>query len=123
MWPLFPLFKALMQYQQATGDPRIIPALLACCRKVDQVISHEPLYSWAKFRAADFAVILYWLYSQTGESLGSGSGEEDLSPRATTGVRSTRTFPTKRKPKRRRAWKTTGSTRRWRSSTAVFGTG
>ena len=57
-----------MQYQQATGDPRIIPALLACCRKVDQVVSREPLYSWAKFRAADFGVTLYWLYSQTGEA-------------------------------------------------------
>jgi uncharacterized protein len=68
VWPLFPLFKALVQYQQATGDPRIIPALLACCRKIDQVISRDPLYSWAKVRAADFAVILYWLNSQTGES-------------------------------------------------------
>ncbi len=68
VWPLFPLFKALMQYQQATGDPRIIPALVACCRKIDQVIARDPLYSWAKVRAADFAVVLYWLYSQTGES-------------------------------------------------------
>ena len=68
VWPLFPLFKALVQYQQATGDPRIIPALLDCCRKIDQVISHEPLYSWAKVRAADFALPLYWLYAQTGES-------------------------------------------------------
>jgi DUF1680 family protein len=67
VWPLFPLFKALVQYQQATGDPRIIPALLACCRKVEKVISDEPLYSWAKFRAADLAVSLYWLYEQTGE--------------------------------------------------------
>jgi uncharacterized protein len=67
VWPLFPLFKSLMQYQQATGDPRIIPALLACCRKVDQVISNEPLYSWAKLRAADLAVTLYWVYEQTGE--------------------------------------------------------
>ena len=67
VWPLFPLFKALVQYQQATGDPRIIPALLGCCRKIDQVISRDPLYSWAKVRAADFAVTLYWLYSQTGE--------------------------------------------------------
>ncbi len=68
VWPLFPLFKALMQYEQATGDPRIIPALLACCRKIDQVISRDPLYSWAKVRAADFAVVLYWLYSRTGEA-------------------------------------------------------
>ncbi len=67
VWPLFPLFKAFMQYQQATGDPRIIPSLLACCRKIDQVISHEPMYSWAKVRVADLAVVLYWLHEQTGD--------------------------------------------------------
>ena len=33
VWPLFPLFKALIQYQEATGDPRVIPALLKCARR------------------------------------------------------------------------------------------
>ncbi len=66
-WPLFPLFKAFTQYQEATGDPRIIPALLRCARKIDQVTGQTPLYSWAKLRAADFAVSLYWLHARTGE--------------------------------------------------------
>ncbi len=68
VWPLFPLFKALIQYQEATGDARIIPALIKCARKIDEVISKEPLYSWAKFRAADLAVSLYWLHAKTGEN-------------------------------------------------------
>ncbi len=67
VWPLFPLFKALTQYQEATGDPRIVPALIKCCHKIDQVTREEPLYSWAKFRAADLAVTLYWLHDRTGE--------------------------------------------------------
>jgi DUF1680 family protein len=67
VWPLFPLFKALTQYQEASGDPRVIPALLKCCRKIDQVISREPLYSWAKVRAADLVITLYWLYDRTKE--------------------------------------------------------
>jgi DUF1680 family protein len=67
VWPLFPLFKALTQYQEATGDPRVIPALLKCCRKIAEVISKEPMYSWAKFRAADLAVTLYWLHDRTHE--------------------------------------------------------
>jgi DUF1680 family protein len=67
VWPLFPLFKALTQYHEVTGDPRIIPALLKCCRKIDQVTAREPLYSWARFRAADLAVTLYWLYDRTKE--------------------------------------------------------
>jgi hypothetical protein len=66
VWPLFPLFKALTQYQEATGDPRIIPAMLRCARKVDEVISKEPLYEWAKYRAADLVVSLYWLDARTG---------------------------------------------------------
>jgi len=67
VWPLFPLFKALTQYQEATGDPRVVPALLKACRKIDQVIAREPMYSWARFRAADFAVTLFWLYDRTKE--------------------------------------------------------
>jgi hypothetical protein len=67
VWPLFPLFKALEQYQEATGDPRVVPALVKCCRKIDQVISREPVYSWAKVRVADLAVPLYWLYDRTHE--------------------------------------------------------
>jgi hypothetical protein len=66
-WPLFPLFKAFTQYQEATGDPRIVPALMKCARKIGQVVDRTPLYSWAKMRAADFAVSLYWLHARTGE--------------------------------------------------------
>ena len=43
-----PASRPSTQYQEATGDPRVIPALLKCCRKIDQVIDREPLYSWAQ---------------------------------------------------------------------------
>jgi DUF1680 family protein len=64
-WPLFPLFKALIQYQEATGDPRIVPAIKRCCQKIDQVTDRTPLYSWAKMRSADFAVVMVWMYFKT----------------------------------------------------------
>jgi DUF1680 family protein len=67
VWPLFPLLKALTQYQEATGDPRVVLAMLKCCSKIDEVISKEPMYSWARFRAADLAVSLYWLHDRTHE--------------------------------------------------------
>ncbi len=67
VWPLFPLLKALTQYHEATGVPRVIPAMLRCCRKIDAVIAREPMYSWARFRAADLAVPVYWLYDRTRE--------------------------------------------------------
>jgi DUF1680 family protein len=66
-WPLFPLFKALTQYQEATGDPRVVAALSRCARKIDRVIDQTPLHSWAKMRAADFAITLVWLHERTGE--------------------------------------------------------
>jgi len=66
-WPLFPMFKALLQYEEATGDPRIIPALTRCARKIGEVINQTPLYSWGKMRAADFAVALYALHDRAPE--------------------------------------------------------
>ena len=68
VWPLFVLFKALTQYQEATGDPRVIPALLRCSKKIDEVVTKEPLYEWAKFRGADLVVGLRWLHARTGEA-------------------------------------------------------
>jgi uncharacterized protein len=65
VWPLFPLFKALTQFHEASGDPRVIPALLKCCNKIDEIISREPMSSWARFRVADLAVMLYWLHDRT----------------------------------------------------------
>ena len=52
VWPLFVLFKAFIQYEEATGDPRIIPAMLRACKKIDEVTTKEPLYRWAHFRGA-----------------------------------------------------------------------
>jgi uncharacterized protein len=66
-WPLFPLFKAFLQYEQATADPRVIPALLKCARKIDKVLDQTPLTSWGKMRAADLAVALYDLHDRVHE--------------------------------------------------------
>jgi hypothetical protein len=67
-WPLFVLFKAFTQYQEVTGDPRIVPAMQKCLHKIDAVISEKPLSSWAHFRSADLALSLYWLYDRTHEA-------------------------------------------------------
>lgn len=66
-WPVYVLFKAFSQYQEATGDPHIVPAMLRCARKIDEVIGRKPLSSWAHFRSADLVLSLYWLYDRTHE--------------------------------------------------------
>ncbi len=67
VWPLFVMFKALMQYEQATADPRVVPAMLKACRKIDEVTSRAPLDSWARFRGADLIVGLHWLHDRSGD--------------------------------------------------------
>jgi hypothetical protein len=41
--------------------------LLKCSKKIDEVVSKTPLYSWAHFRGADLMVSLYWLHEKTGD--------------------------------------------------------
>jgi hypothetical protein len=73
VWPVAIVLKALTQYQEATSDPRIIKALTKCFHKLDQVLDEKPLDSWkefadwAKYRWADMALTVYWLYDRTHE--------------------------------------------------------
>lgn len=66
-WPLFILFKSLTQWQEATGDSRIIPAMLRCAERLRVLLQEKPLRSWAKVRWADLVISLHWLWERTGE--------------------------------------------------------
>jgi len=66
-WPVFIVCKVLTQYQEATGDERVIPVLLKFCRYLEENLDSRPLESWAKFRWADFVLTVHWLYERTGE--------------------------------------------------------
>ena len=67
-WPRFILLKVLIQYFEATGDPRVVPAMTRFLQKVDQVLAEHRLRSWARFRWADLVLSIHWLYGQTGDS-------------------------------------------------------
>ena len=67
-WPNMVMLKALTQYQEVTGDPRVIPLMqryfeyhLANGRK-------RPLHEWASYRWADELVSVIWLYNRTGDA-------------------------------------------------------
>lgn len=68
LWPLFVLFKAFLQWRDATDDERVVPALLRCARRVQLLVGTEPLRSWAMLRWADFVVSLHQLYELSGEA-------------------------------------------------------
>jgi DUF1680 family protein len=67
VWPRFILLKAMTQWQEATGDRRIVPAMSRFLRRLDQVLDEKPLAEWARVRWADLSVSIYWLYDRTGE--------------------------------------------------------
>ena len=56
-WPCFVILKAMTQYQEATGDKRIIPAMQKYLRKLDSVLDKEPLYDWSKASVGRFGVV------------------------------------------------------------------
>jgi hypothetical protein len=64
-WPVFVLLKALTQYQKATGDPRVIPAMERFFRRLDTLLDEQPLFDWGRYRWADLVLSVHWLYAKT----------------------------------------------------------
>jgi len=67
-WPVFVALKAMAQYQEATGDARVIPAMQRFLRRLEALLADQPLYSWAQYRWADLVVSIHWLYERTGDA-------------------------------------------------------
>ncbi len=65
-WPRFVLLKALTQWQEATGDERIIPAIDRFLRRLAELAPEHALRSWGRYRWADLLVSIYWLFDRTG---------------------------------------------------------
>jgi hypothetical protein len=66
-WPLFVLFKAMIQYEEATKDERVIPAMQKCLKRIDKLLDEKPLDSWGKSRAADLVWCIHRLHDRTGD--------------------------------------------------------
>jgi uncharacterized protein len=66
-WPRIVVLKALTQYSEATGDPRVIPALTRYLIYQRSQLPARPLHEWAKFRWQDEVLSVIWLYNRTGD--------------------------------------------------------
>ena len=66
-WPVFVALKAMTQYEEATGDGRVIPAVRRFLRRLDGLLDEEPLFDWGRSRWADLVLSIHWLYDRTGE--------------------------------------------------------
>jgi hypothetical protein len=67
-WPRMVMLKALAQYEEATGDPRVIPALAKYFDYQLKTLPTRPLRDWGKFRWQDNALVVLWLYNRTGDA-------------------------------------------------------
>lgn len=66
-WPRIVMLKALTQYQELTGDPRVIPLMEHYFRHQLAALPTRPLRDWGKFRWQDEALSVLWLYNRTGQ--------------------------------------------------------
>ena len=66
-WPLMVMLKTLTQYQEATGDPRVIPLLERYFDYQAGLLASRPLQQWAVYRWGDEIVSIVWLYNRTGK--------------------------------------------------------
>lgn len=66
-WPQFVILKALSQYAEATGDPRVVAAMEKDLWCINSQLNQRPLFGWNYFRWGDLLVTLFWLYDQTQE--------------------------------------------------------
>lgn len=66
-WPRMVMLKALTQYQEATGDPRVIPLMRRYFAFQARELPNRPLRDWGKYRWQDELVSVIWLYNRTGD--------------------------------------------------------
>ncbi|WP_284236754.1 beta-L-arabinofuranosidase domain-containing protein [Paenibacillus glycanilyticus] len=64
-WHYMIMLKVFMQYEEATGDPRVIPFLTKFMDYVLGQIESQPLRGWAQARGAEILLCLVWLYNRT----------------------------------------------------------
>ncbi|HXA51308.1 MAG TPA: beta-L-arabinofuranosidase domain-containing protein, partial [Candidatus Acidoferrum sp.] len=67
-WPNYVMLKALMQYQEASGDPRVIPLMQKYFTYQLAHMDERPLKEWAIFRWHDEVLSVIWLYNRTGDA-------------------------------------------------------
>ncbi len=65
-WPRIVMLKVLTQYQEFTGDSRVIPVMEKYLRYQLQQLPQQPLRDWSKFRWQDQLLSVIWLYNRTG---------------------------------------------------------
>lgn len=64
-WHFMIMLKVMMQFEEATGDERIVPFLSKFLGFVRATIEEQPLRSWAESRGSELLLCILWLYKKT----------------------------------------------------------
>ena len=68
MWAILLANKVLAQYHDATGDARVLDAVVGSLRAMQQGLDRTPLYGWGKFRWYEGLVPIFHAYERTHEA-------------------------------------------------------
>lgn len=66
-WHYMIILKVMTQYEEVTGDPRVVPFMTRFLRFMHGKIAEQPLREWAEARGAELVLSILWLYKRTGE--------------------------------------------------------
>lgn len=66
-WPNFVMLKVLTQYQEASGDARVVPLMEKYFSYMAKNLGDRPLKEWAIFRWQDQVLSVLWLYNRNGD--------------------------------------------------------
>lgn len=67
-WPVSVFAKAALQYHDATGDERVLPALLAYYRRLETLLQRTPLFDWGRMRWPELVLGIQETFRRTGEA-------------------------------------------------------
>jgi uncharacterized protein len=67
MWAILLANKVLAQYHDATGDARVLEAVVKSLRALLAGLDRTPLYGWGKFRWYEGVVPVFYVYERTRE--------------------------------------------------------
>ena len=66
-WPRMVMLKVLTQYEEVSGDKRVIPLMTRYFHYELQNLPHRPLRDWGRYRWQDNVLTVLWLYNRTGD--------------------------------------------------------
>lgn len=66
-WPRMVMLKVIAQYEEATGDSRVVPFMTRYFHYELAELPKRPLRDWGKYRWQDNMYTVLWLYNRTGD--------------------------------------------------------